>query len=89
MQGLIRQFVDFPGLCTLSHQLPGALGRKVLAEDRLVFGLKRGLLTGPSWVFPSMCEGPAGLDGSTHTFSEPQREKEDPPPPPRNQTPAC
>ena len=38
MQGLIVQFEDFPGLCVLSHQLPGALGRKVLAEGRLVFG---------------------------------------------------
>lgn len=78
MQGLIVQFEDFPGLCVLSHQLPGALGRKVLAEGRLVFGLKGGLLTGPSWVFPSICEGPVGLNGSTHTFSEPQREKEEP-----------
>lgn len=54
MQGLIMQFMDFPGLFVLSHQLPGALQRKVLANGRLVLGLKGGLLPGLSWVFPSV-----------------------------------
>lgn len=33
MQGLIMQFMDFPGRFVLSHQLPGALQKKVLAKD--------------------------------------------------------
>lgn len=48
------QFVDFPGLFVLSHQLPGALQKKVLAKDRLVLGLKGGLLPGLSRVCPSL-----------------------------------
>lgn len=54
MQGPIMQFMDFPGLFVLSHQLPGALQKKVLAKGRLVLGLKGGLLPGLSWVFPSV-----------------------------------
>lgn len=39
------QFMDFPGLFVLSHQLPGALQRKVLAQVSLVLGVKGGLAT--------------------------------------------
>ena len=50
----MMQFMDFPGLFVLSHQLPGALQKKVLAKGRLVIGLKRGLLSGLSWALPSV-----------------------------------
>lgn len=54
MQGLIMQFMDFPGLFVLSHQLPGALQKKVLAKGRLAVGLKGGLLSSLGWVLPSV-----------------------------------
>lgn len=52
MQGLIMQFMDFPGRFVLSHQLPGALQKKVLAKDGLVLSLKGGFLPNLNWVFP-------------------------------------
>lgn len=54
MQGLMMQFMDFPGLFVLSHQLPGALQEKVLAKGKLVVGLNGGLLSGLGWALPSV-----------------------------------
>lgn len=48
MQGLIMQFMGFPGLFVLFPQLPGARQRKVLAKARLALGLEGGLLPGLS-----------------------------------------
>lgn len=73
MQGLIMQFMDFPGRFVLSHQLPGALQKKVLAKDRLVLGLKGGLLPGLNWVFPSVSEHWMPCQPHKHLLRAPKR----------------
>ena len=69
----MMQFMDFPGLFVLSHKLPGALQKKVLAKGRLVIGLKGGLLSGLGWAC-QVWEGTACLDGPAGSSSGPQRE---------------
>lgn len=82
------QFMDFPGRFVLSHQLPGALQKKVLAKDGLVLGLKGGLLPGLNWVSPS------GWGGALHALPAPQAPSRcrtppepQPPPPPAHCSP--
>ena len=75
MQGLIMQFMDFPGRFVLSHQLPGALQKKVLAKDGLVLSLKGGFLPNLNWVFPGGGGGVLGhcMLAHKHLLGAPKR----------------
>lgn len=69
------QFMDFPGRFVLSHQLPGALQKKVLAKDGLVLSLKGGFLPNLNWVFPGGGGGVLGhcMLAHKHLLGAPKR----------------